>query len=190
MLATRAIPENQLLSKRRRLQEIICTQSLLRDKEWLLSSGERSNYYFDMKRTTQDPEGASLVADVLFDYLLQFDFKYIGGLATGAIPVMVAVCMRSWPERPIRGFFVRDEAKNHGTKKLIDGFIEDGAPVIIVDDATTKGDSAMKAVRAVQARNCDVVCVVSLVDRLEGARQTFANAGIRFDALFTTRDFD
>ena len=68
--------------------------------------------------------------------------------------------------RPIKGFFVRDEAKDHGTKKLIDGYIEDGASVIIVDDVTTKGESALKAVRAVQARECRVVCVVSLVDRL------------------------
>jgi orotate phosphoribosyltransferase len=91
--------------------------------------------------------------------------------------------------RPIKGFFVRDEAKDHGTKKLIDGYIEDGASVIIVDDVTTKGESALKAVRAVQARECRVVCVVSLVDRLEGARETFEHEGITFRSIFTTEDF-
>ena len=190
MLATRTIPENSFLLKKRRLLEIIRTQSLLKGDQWLLSSGERSNYYFDMKQTTHDPEGVNLVADVLFEYLRPLEFKYIGGLATGAIAVMVAVCLRSWPERPIKGFFVRDEAKDHGTKKLIDGFIEDRAPVIIVDDVTTKGESAMKAVRAVRTRNCEVVRGVSLVDRLEGAKENFAREGIEFDALFTTRDFD
>jgi len=190
MLATRAIPENSVDMKWHKLREIIHSKSLLKDKEWILSSGERSKYYFDMKLTTQDPEGSFMVGDVLFDYLRKFDFKYLGGLATGAIPVMVAVCMRSWPERPIPGFFVRDEVKNHGTKKLIDGFIEDGAKVIIVDDVTTKGDSAMKAVRAVRARHCEVVRVISLVDRLEGAKENFAREGVPFEALFTSRHFD
>ncbi len=190
MLATRTIPESSIPAKRRRLLEIIRDQSLLKGNEFLLASGGRSKYYFDMKQTTQDPEGVNLVADVLFDYLRPLEFQYLGGLATGAIAVMVAVCMRSWPERPIRGFFVRDEAKNHGTKKLIDGFIEDGARVIIVDDVTTKGASAMKAVRAVRARNCQIVRVVSLVDRLEGAGENFAREGIQFDAIFNTRHFD
>jgi orotate phosphoribosyltransferase len=190
MLATRTIPENSIIAKKRRLLEKIHRQSLLKDKEYLLASGERSNYYFDMKQTTHDPEGISLVADVLVDYLRPLEFKYIGGLATGAIAVMVAVCMRSWGERDVKGFFVRDIAKDHGTKKLIDGFITDGASVIIVDDVTTKGDSAMKAVRAVQDRGCKIVRVVSLVDRLEGARENFANHAIDFDSIFTTRDFD
>jgi len=189
MLAKRAISEDSIATKRQRLREIIHQNSLLKGANFVLASGEHSNYYFDMKLTTQDPEGVSLVGDVLFDYLKQYDFQYIGGLATGAIAVMVAVCMRSWPDRPIRGFFVRDEAKNHGTKKLIDGFIDDGASVIIVDDVTTKGDSAMKAVRAVRQRGCQVVRVVSLVDRLEGAKETFAREGIKFERIFTTDDF-
>jgi orotate phosphoribosyltransferase len=189
MLATRTIPESSIVSKRRRLLEIVRDNSLLKGTEFLLSSGERSNYYFDMKKTTQDPEGINLVADVLFDYLRPLDFQYIGGLATGAIVVMAAVCMKSWPERPIQGFFVRDEAKNHGTKKLIDGFIEDGSSVVIVDDVTTTGDSAMKAVDAVRARGCRVVRVISLVDRLEGAKENFARKGIHFHPIFTTEDF-
>jgi orotate phosphoribosyltransferase len=189
MLATRMIPENSIVSKRRRLQEIIRDKSLLKESDFVLASGAHSNYYFDMKQTTQDPEGVTLVADVLFDYLRKFDFEYLGGLATGAIPIMAAVCMRSWPERPIPGFFVRDEAKDHGTRKLIDGVIKNGARVIIVDDVTTKGDSAMKAVHGVRARNCEVVAVISLVDRLEGARENFERAGVPFEALFDTRDF-
>ena len=188
MLA-RAITEDSAIAKRRRLCDLIEEYSLLKDREFLLASGELSKYYFDMKMTLQDPEGAWLVGEVLFEYIKQFEFEYLGGLAAGAIAPMVAVCIRSWQERPIRGFFVRDEAKDHGTKKLIDGYIKDGASVIIVDDVTTKGESALKAVRAVQARECRVVCVVSLVDRLEGARKTFDHEGITFRSIFTTDDF-
>ena len=190
MLAKRVIDEDSIVAKRRRLRDIIHQNSLLKDREFLLASGERSKYYFDMKMTLQDPEGAWLVGEVLFEYLKQFEFEYLGGLAAGAIAPMEAVCIRSWPERPIRGFFVRDEAKDHGTKKLIDGYIKDGASVIIVDDVTTQGESALKAVHAVQARGCRVVCVVSLVDRLEGARETFEHEGITFQSIFTTKDFD
>lgn len=189
MLAKRVINEDSGIAKRRRLRDIIHQNSLLKYREFLLASGASSKYYFDMKMTTQDPEGAWLVGEVLFEYIRQFDFKYLGGLATGAIGPMISVCIRSWPERPIKGFFVRDEAKDHGTRKIIDGYIEDGASVIVVDDVTTKGDSAMKAVRALQARDCKVVCVISLVDRLEGARENFKRAGIRFESIFTTDDF-
>jgi len=189
MLAKRVIGEDSVVAKRRRLRDIIYEKSLLKNREWVLASGEKSNYYFDMKMTTQDPEGANLVGEVLFDHIMQYEFQFLGGLATGAIAPMLAVCMRSWPDRPIPGFFVRDEAKDHGTKKLIDGYIEDGASVIIVDDVTTKGDSAMKAVRAVQQRGCKVVRVVSLVDRQEGARENFEREGIQFEAIFDTDDF-
>ena len=189
MLAKRSIGGDSILAKRERLREIIYENSLLKDREFVLASGAHSNYYFDMKPTTHDPEGASLVGDVLLDYLSQYDFKFLGGLAAGAIPLVIAVCIRSWPDRPIRGFFVRDEAKDHGTKKLIDGFIEDGASVIIVDDVTTLGGSAMKAVRAVRSRGCSIVRVVSLVDRLEGATESFAREGIEFQSIFTRDDF-
>lgn len=189
MLAKRGIGEDSIAAKRLRLRDLIYENSLLKDREFLLASGAHSKYYFDMKMTTQDPEGAWLVGEVLFDYLKRFDFEYLGGLATGAIGPMIAVCIRSWPEKPIKGFFVRDIAKDHGTKKLIDGFIKDGASVVVVDDVTTKGDSAMKAVAALQARDCKIVCVVSLVDRLEGAKENFESAGIRFESVFNTDDF-
>lgn len=190
MLAKRVIDQDSIVAKRQRLRDIIHKNSLLRDREFLLASGARSKYYFDMKMTTQDPEGASLVGDVLLDYVSQFSFQYLGGLAAGAIAPMVAVCIKSWETgQPIKGFFVRDEPKNHGTQKLIDGFIEPGASVIVVDDVTTEGKSAMKAVRAVQELGCKVVRVVSLVDRQTGAKETFEREGLVFESIFTTEDF-
>jgi orotate phosphoribosyltransferase len=189
MLARHSIVDDSIYSKRERLRQIIQEKSLLKGKDFVLSSGATSKYYFDMKLTTQDPEGANLVGEVMLDHLAQYDFKYIGGLAMGAIPIIVAVCMKSWPERPVQGFFVRDAAKDHGTRKLIDGLIEDGADVIIVDDVTTKGDSAMKAVDAVRAKGCNVVRVLSLVDRLEGAVANFQRKGIEFESIFDTGAF-
>lgn len=176
--------------KRRRLHEIIAAQSLFRDREFRLSSGGRSNYYFDMKKTMLDPEGGGLVGDLVFDIVRREGVRFVGGLATGAIPIVTAVSMRSWPEHPIRAFYVRDEVKDHGTRELIYGFIEDGAGVVLVEDVTTEGRSVMKAAAAVQGHGCRVAKVITVVDRLEGARANLAAAGIPFAPLFTTRDFD
>jgi orotate phosphoribosyltransferase len=133
-----------------------------------------------MKNTTLDPEGGGLVADLVYGIVSKEDIEYIGGLASGAIPIIASVCARSWQGRPIRGFYVRDEMKTHGMMKLIEGFIEDGSNVIILDDVTTAGESVMKAVEEVRARHCNVVKVVSIVDRSEGARDRFRREGLEF----------
>src|SRR4051794_6681106 len=178
------------IGKWERLRGIIRSNSLIRGKKFLLASGAESDYYFDMKPTTLDPEGASLVGELLLERIRGLKFDSIGGLEIGAIPVVCAICVKSFPEFPIRGFFVRDTAKDHGTKKLIDGHFEDGTTVIIIDDVTTRGNSAMKVVTAVRNRECKVLKIISVVDREEGATERFRNEGIQFESLFKTRDFD
>jgi orotate phosphoribosyltransferase len=154
-----------------------------------LASGVSSNFFFDMKRTMFDPEGATLLADLLFGAIKAENVDYIGGLETGAIPIVAALCARSWPERPIKGFFVRKENKGHGTDQRIDGLLEKRSRVILFEDVTTTGGSAMEAVNQTRRFGCTIVKVVSVVDRLEGAAENFRDAGIKFESLFTWRDF-
>jgi len=180
---------SDLPRKREKLLTIIRRQSLLQNRDFRLASGGSSNFFFDMKRTMFHPEGASLVTDLLFDALKEEDFDYIGGLETGAIPIVAALCVRSWPEKPIRGFFVRKEVKGHGTDQRVDGLLERGSKVILVEDVTTTGGSAMQAVNEAQQYECAILKVISVVDRLEGAEENFRAAGIKFEALFTWRDF-
>jgi orotate phosphoribosyltransferase len=142
-----------------------------------------------MKRTMFDPEGAALAADLLFDRIKDDNVDYVGGLETGAIPIVAVLCMRSWPAKPIKGFFVRKEAKGHGTDQRIDGLLESGSRVILFEDVTTTGGSVMQAAEAVRQRDCTILRVITIVDRLEGAVRNFENAGIKFEALFTWRDF-
>jgi len=183
-------PKNSdLPRKREKLLTIIRRQSLLQNRDFRLASGGSSNFFFDMKRTMFHPEGASLVTDLLFDAIKEEDFDYIGGLETGAIPIVAALCVRSWPEKPIRGFFVRKEVKGHGTDQRVDGLLERGSKVILVEDVTTTGGSAMQAVNEAQQYECAILKVISVVDRLEGAAENFRAAGIKFEALFTWRDF-
>jgi orotate phosphoribosyltransferase len=178
-----------LRDKRERLISIIRRQSLLQDRDFVLASGRSSKFFFDMKRTMFDPEGAALLVDLLFAAIKGDDVEYIGGLETGAIPIVAALCARSWPEKPLKGFFVRKENKGHGTDQRIDGLLQRGAKVILFEDVTTTGGSAMQAVNQARQLDCTVLRVVSAVDRLEGAEENFRAAGIRFESVFTWRDF-
>jgi orotate phosphoribosyltransferase len=174
--------------ERARLLEIIKRKSLLKG-EFKLTSGATSNYYLDMKPTTFDPEGAALMAGIILDLMKDdADVSSIGGLELGAVPVIVAVCARSWPGRPIDGFVVRKERKGHGTEKKIEGNFKPNATVILFDDVTTKGGSVMQAVRAVREQGATVKKIITIVDRLEGATENLAREGIALVPLFTTRD--
>jgi orotate phosphoribosyltransferase len=184
-----ARPATGITAQRAELIAIIRRRSLLQDRAFMLSSGRSSNFFFDMKRTMFDPQGAALLADLLFEAIRGEEVDCIGGLETGAIPLVALVCARSWPEKPLGGFFVRKEMKGHGTDQRVDGWLEPGARVILFEDVTTTGGSAMQAVAEARARHCPIVRVVTVVDRLEGAAENFAAAGIPFTALFTWRDF-
>lgn len=179
-----------LPAKKQRLLGLIRRRSLLQNRDFVLSSGRSSGFFFDMKRTVLDPEGAVLVADLLFDLIRDEDVHAVGGLETGAIPIVAAVCARSWPEKPIAGFFVRKEIKGHGTDQQIDGLLDSGSRVILFEDVTTTGASVMQAAEQVRRLDCTIVKIISVVDRLEGAADNFKKAGIVFEALFTWRDFN
>lgn len=175
----------------RRLREIIRKKSLRKDKEYILSSGEKSGYYFDMKPTTFNPEALSLLCPMLYKEVSDGPRGiYVGGLAVGAIPIISALVHFSASREGIMGFYVREEIKNHGTQNLIEGFLEDGANVIMFDDVTTSGASVMKAVDAVRSRDCKVLKVITVVDRREGAAERFGREGLEFIPLYTTKDFD
>jgi orotate phosphoribosyltransferase len=177
-----------LAQAKARLLEIIKAKSLLLG-EFKLVSGVVSNYYLDMKPTMFDPEGAHLVAELVFDLLKdERDVDAIGGLELGAVPIIVAVCARSWHGRPVDGFVVRKEVKDHGTEQKIDGNFKPDSTVILFDDVTTKGGSVMKAVRAVRGRGARVAKIITLVDRLEGASENLGKEGIELVALYTTRE--
>jgi len=179
-----------LSRKRERLLAIIRSQSLLQDREFRLTSGRSSSFFIDLKKTMLDPEGASLLADLLFDRIKNEDADYIGGMEAGGIPIIAVLSMRSWPDKPLKGFFVRKAAKGHGTDQRVEGLIERRSKVILFEDVTTTGGSAMQVVNQARQLDCQIVKVISVVDRLEGAAENFREAGVKFEALFTRRDFN
>lgn len=156
----------------------------------VLASGKESDYYFDMKPAMLDPEGAGLLAELILQELQGVSADCIGGIEMGAVPLIAPVAMRSPDfERYLSGFFVRKAVKDHGTKKRIDGTDIAGKTVVILEDVTTTGGSAMDAVNAVQDAGAKVALVLSILDRGEGAAELYAKAGIPFKSLFRAEEF-
>lgn len=184
--------QSNRLSLRNKAFEIILKRSFSKG-QFQLSSGEESNYYLDMKYSMLDPEGINALSRLVLERVKDAEVDYIGGLEMGAVPLIGPIAMLSNEQtRQLPGFFVRKEIKNHGTMKLIEGVQEGelkGKRVVILDDVTTTGGSAMIAVRAVQEAGANVILVLSVVDRLEGATEFFQKAGIPFTSLFTADEF-
>jgi len=156
----------------------------------ILASGRESDYYFDMKPAMLDPDGASLLAELILQYIQSFKADCVGGLEMGAVPLIAPVAMRSLDfGRRLPGFFVRKAVKGHGTKKRVDGADITGKTVVILEDVTTTGASAMDAVKAVEECGAKVVLVLSILDRGEGAADLYAKAGIPFASLFRAEEF-
>lgn len=156
-----------------------------------LASGRTSHYYVDGRKVTLSAEGASLIASHTLETLKEFpQVQAIGGLTMGADPIVGAtLALAAAHGRPdLTGFLVRKEAKSHGTGKLIEGPLEPGQIVAIVDDVATTGGSSLQAVDAVQAAGCTVACVIAVLDRLEGATAAFESRGLTFRSLTTIRD--
>jgi orotate phosphoribosyltransferase len=173
-----------------RLRQIIAERCYAKGR-FVLASGRESTYYFYMKPAMLDAEGSNLLADLILDRIAAIDANYVGGLVMGAVPIAVAVALKSHASRrSLQAFWVRKEAKDHGAKSRTDGYLVDGSRVIIVEDVTTTGDSVMQAIDEVRRHHCEIAAVVTIVDRLEGAQKRLAAEKINFLALFNTRDFD
>ena len=174
---------------RDRLKQIIAEKSVLSGGNFRLASGGESSLFFDMKMTLLDPEGAGLAADMILDHLEGKPVDAIGGIVLGACPIVSAVCVKSHERQPITGFYVRKEPKERGTEKLIEGPLAKGARVVLVEDVTTKGGSVMKAVEAVVAAGCEIVEIITIVDRQSGAPALLAENGLNLVALFEMDEF-
>ena len=134
-----------------------------------LVSGRMSNYYFNCKTVTLDPEGMYLIGNVIFEMLQRLPVAGIGGLTLGADPIADAVAYTSYLKgKPIQAFVVRKSAKSHGTMQWIEGNVKAGDRVVIVDDVITTGKSTIEAITRAREAGLEIVKVVALVDRQEG----------------------
>ena len=158
---------------RDRLKALLKEHSLMFG-DFTLASGRKSNFYFDSKKTTLLPEGAYLTAAEILEVLAENDVQAdaIGGMTLGADPIVCPVAALSQlAGRPLRAFIVRKEAKEHGTGRRIEGNLEQGSQVVVVDDVVTTAGSTLRAIEAVEEAGHEIAAVICLVDREEGGTE-------------------
>jgi orotate phosphoribosyltransferase len=199
------------MDPRQDLLNLIATLSF-RLGDFTLASGQHSDYYIDCRTTTLHAEGGRLAGILLLD-LIRHHFPSavaVGGLTMGADPLVSNIASASaWEladhkefqelapeenhgEAPtlIQGFLVRKAEKTHGTGRQLEGFLQPGAQVVIVDDVCTTGGSTIQAIEATQKAGMTVLGVLCLVDREQGGRAHIESAAPNapFHALFTATD--
>jgi len=152
-----------------------------------LASGQESSYYINSKKVLFQSEAAALLGELIWQATRDLDLNAVGGLEVGAIPMAAITVMRYHQEgRALEGFFVRKQAKGHGSQARIEGLLKAGDRVAVLDDVLTTGESALQAVKEVEAIGAKVLRVICIVDRLQGAREKLT--GYDFRPLFTIRD--
>ena len=181
------------MSHRAQLLELIRARSFGRGRI-VLASGRESDYYIDMRPTTLHPPGATCVGELIVDALAGMPVEFVGGLEAGAVPIATAVAIASARRGGnLQAFFVRKRVKDHGAKKMIEGLPKGetlrGRNVVIVEDVMTTGGSSVQAINAVREEGANILLVLTIVDRLEGAADTFAGEKLPFRALYTADEF-
>jgi orotate phosphoribosyltransferase len=172
------------------LIDLVATKALKRGT-FRLASGREASFYLDAKQVILDAQGSALVGRAILRLLESHGSlpAAVGGMSIGADPVTSAVVtMAGVANLPLKGFMVRKEPKDHGTKRFIEGPVQPGDRVVIVEDVTTTGGSSLLAIDRALEFGLVVERVVTVIDRLAGAQETLAARGIPLDSLVTIRD--
>lgn len=154
-----------------------------------LASGKESTYYINSKKVLFNSEAVWLLGETLWELTKNLNIQAIGGLEVGAIPMATAAALHYQMQgRPLEGFFVRKQAKDHGSQQRVEGLVQPGFRVAVIDDVFTQGTSVLQAITEVERLGAEVVAVCCIVDRLEGARERLAPR-YQYLPIFTIRDF-
>jgi len=173
------------------LIRIICKKSFKYSQEasFKLVSGKMSHFYVNCKPTTMSPRGMFLVGHLVFDAIKDLKLEGIGGLTFGADPVAVATAFVSELKgKPINAFSIRKAKKDHGIVKWIEGDMNPGQRVVIIDDVVTTGGSTIKAIERGRSEGLNVVKAVILVDRQEGGLENIRQHVKDVTAIITRDD--
>jgi orotate phosphoribosyltransferase len=158
-----------------------------------LSSGKETDFYFDGRLVSLEPEGSVLIAELMLDEIRRDGtIEAVGGLTSGADPLTSSIGVLAHQRGvPLRLFYVRKEAKDHGMGKRIEGPpLRPGARSVIVDDVITTGGSILKARDTLRAdAQAEVVWALAIIDREEGGREALEREGLKVVSLFRKRDF-
>lgn len=158
----------------------------LKTGQFKLASGKMANFYLDCRKLTLDGEGANVVAAGILDLLEPDMPDAVGGMAIGADPITAAVIMLAHQRgHHLKGFIVRKEAKEHGTGQQVEGPVESGQRVVMLEDVVTTGGSCLKAIDHARQFGLVVDRAIAIVDRQEGAEQRFTDVDVKLESLLT-----
>lgn len=159
-----------------------------KEGDFTLTSGKKSDYYFDCKQTALHAEGSYLIGRLFVEMLKGFDCKGVGGMTLGADPLISSVTVVSHlEERPVPGFIIRKKSKGHGTDQYLEGLanFEKGDKVVLLEDVCTTGGTLVTAAQRVRDAGLEIVGVLAVLDREEGGRERLREAGMELSAIFT-----
>lgn len=174
------------------LRRLLLERSVQRG-DFTLASGRKSSYYIDCRPTTMSAEGLVLIGRLGWAALKAAGWRPagIGGLTLGADPVAYAIAAASFTSKtPVDAFTVRKQTKDHGTGRLIEGNFRSGDAVVVVEDVITSGESANRAISAVQQAGGHVLGVLAVVDREEGGRRSLEARGHAVLTLTTVGELE
>jgi len=176
------------MNERDELKEILKRRSILKG-DFTLVSGRKSSYYINGKMTTLSARGLYLASKLLLERFEGLEYDAFAGPTIGADPIIGAllslVAQRGLEKE---GLLIRKEAKDHGTKNLVEGNLKEGMRVILLEDVATTGGSLLKAALAIEAGGGAIAGIYTIVDRDEGAGANLADAGYRFSSLFMVQE--
>ena len=182
----RGLVKIEAVTDRSDLLAAIKTHAVVRG-DFVLSSGQRADWYIDLRRILLDGRFAPLAGRVMLDLTWDLGYAAAGGLTLGADPVAAAMMHASAARgTPVDAFVVRKNAKEHGTQRRIEGPDVTGRRVLAVEDTSTTGNSVLTAVDALREAGADVAGVATLVDR--GAAERVAASGLTYRAAFGLAD--
>jgi len=180
-----------MLELKKRLARLLLEKSYL-EGNFTLTSGKKSDYYFDCKHTALHPEGAWLIGKFFLDMIRsKGGIQGVGGMTLGADPLVSAVTVVSYLEGyPLPGFIIRKKSKGHGTNQYLEGLknFEPGQNVCLLEDVITTGGTLLKAVDRVREQGLNIVAIMAVLDREQGGRENLAQAGFELQSIFTRNE--
>ncbi|MCE9499970.1 MAG: orotate phosphoribosyltransferase [Leptospira sp.] len=164
------------------------------EEEFTLASGKKSHHYFNCKEITLIPQRLQLLAEYLANEHIPDVYKgrldAIGGLTLGSDPICYSVSLEFLKKgQTVYPLVVRKEAKGHGTKKEIEGYLENVRNCLVVDDVITTGGSTIKAVEALRRAGIEVNSGICILDREEGGAEALLEIGVTMHPIFRKKEF-
>lgn len=176
---------------KKRLARILYTTSYM-EGDFTLTSGRKSDYYFDCRQSSLHPEGAWLIGSLFLDMLKSDDIKAVAGMTMGADPLVTATSLVAYRQGIfLPALIVRKEIKGHGTSRAVEGLanVSEGDRVAVLEDVVSTGGSVIKACKRVEDSGLHVATVCCILNREEpGAKEAFAESGYELRSIFTRKE--